>query len=76
MTNTIPTPRSKGWSVLTTPPALPQEGPRLKTDLDTDLLKLIAIVSMLIDHIGGAFFQKSEPSAGSGAWPSPSSAAA
>ena len=56
MTNTIPTPRSKVWSVLTTPPALPQEGPRLKTDLDTDLLKLIAIVSMLIDHIGGAFF--------------------
>lgn len=30
MTNTIPTPRSRVWSVLTTPPALPQEGPRLK----------------------------------------------
>ena len=56
MTNTITTPRSRVWSVLTTPPAMPQEGPRLKTDLDTDLLKLIAIVSMLIDHIGGAFF--------------------
>ena len=56
MTNTIPTPRSKVWSVLTTPTALPQKGPRLKTNLDTDLLKLIAIVSMLIDHIGGAFF--------------------
>ena len=56
MTNTITTPRSKIWSVLTTPPVLPQTGPRLKTDLDTDLLKLIAIVSMLIDHIGGAFF--------------------
>lgn len=56
MTNTITTPRSRIWSVLTTPPALPQEGPRLKTNLDTDLLKLIAIVSMLIDHIGGTFF--------------------
>lgn len=56
MTNTIAAPRSRAWSVLTTPPALPQEGLRLKTNLDTDLLKLIAIVSMLIDHIGGAFF--------------------
>ena len=34
----------------------PQTGPRLKTNLDTDLLKLIAIAAMLIDHIGGAFF--------------------
>ena len=41
---------------LTTPPVIPAEGDRLKTNLDTDLLKLIAIVSMLIDHIGGAFF--------------------
>ena len=41
---------------LTTPLAIPAEGDRLKTNLDTDLLKLIAIVSMLIDHIGGAFF--------------------
>ena len=41
---------------LTTPPAIPAEGDRLKTNLDTDFLKLIAIVSMLIDHIGGAFF--------------------
>lgn len=41
---------------LTTPAAVPQTGPRLKTNLDTDLLKLIAIISMLIDHIGGAFF--------------------
>ena len=56
MTNTIAAPRSRVWSILTTPPALPQEGPRLKTNLDTVLLKLIAIVSMLIDHIGGAFF--------------------
>lgn len=56
MTNTITTPRSRVWSVLTTPPALPQEGHLLKSNLNTDLLKLIAIVSMLIDHIGGAFF--------------------
>lgn len=42
--------------VLTTPPAIPMEGNRLKTNLDTDFLKLIAIASMLIDHIGGAFF--------------------
>ena len=41
---------------LTTPPVIPAEGDRLKTNLDTDLLKLIAIVAMLIDHIGGAFF--------------------
>ena len=42
--------------VLTVPPVLPAAGPRLKTNLDTDLLKLAAIASMLIDHIGGAFF--------------------
>lgn len=42
--------------VLTTPPAVPIEGNRLKTNLDTDFLKLIAIISMFIDHIGGAFF--------------------
>ena len=30
--------------------------PRLRTNLDTDLLKLIAIAAMLADHIGGAFF--------------------
>lgn len=30
--------------------------PKLKTNLDTDFLKLIAVVSMLIDHIGSAFF--------------------
>ena len=43
--------------VLKTPPVLPEDQPRLKTNLDTDFLKLIAILSMLIDHIGGAFFQ-------------------
>lgn len=30
--------------------------PKLKTNLDTDFLKVIAIISMLIDHIGSAFF--------------------
>lgn len=30
--------------------------PRLKTNLDTTFLKLIAILSMTIDHVGGAFF--------------------
>ena len=30
--------------------------PKLKTNLDTDFLKLIAIVSMVIDHVGSAFF--------------------
>ena len=59
---------------LTTPPAIPAEGDRLKTNLDTDFLKLIAIVSMLIDHIGGAFFPEVGSSAGSAVWPSPSSA--
>lgn len=42
--------------VLTTPPVFPEAEPRLQTNLDTDFLKLIAIVSMCIDHIGGAFF--------------------
>lgn len=40
---------------LTSPATMP-ESDRLKTNLDTDFLKCIAIVSMLIDHIGGAFF--------------------
>ena len=41
---------------LTTPAEIPEQGPRLRSSLDTDLLKLIAIAAMLIDHIGGAFF--------------------
>ena len=48
--------RSRVWGALTTPPAIPAEGPRLKTNLDTDMLKLVAVFSMLVDHIGGAFF--------------------
>ena len=43
-------------AALTTPPAFPAGEPRLKTNLDTDLLKLTAILAMLIDHIGGCFF--------------------
>ena len=43
-------------AALTTPTEVPRQGPRLQTNLDTDLLKLVAIVSMLIDHVGGAFF--------------------
>lgn len=30
--------------------------PRLKTNLDTNFIKLIAIISMTVDHIGNAFF--------------------
>lgn len=30
--------------------------PKLKTNLDTDFLKVIAIISMLFDHVGGSFF--------------------
>jgi hypothetical protein len=56
MTRQLTISRSKVWSVLTTPPALPLDAPRLKSNLNTDFLKLIAILSMLIDHIGGAFF--------------------
>ena len=29
---------------------------KLQTNLDTNFLKLIAVISMVIDHIGGAFF--------------------
>ena len=47
---------SKIWHILKTPPEIPTDQPRLKTNLDTNLLKLIAIISMLIDHIGSAFF--------------------
>ena len=30
--------------------------PRLKTNLDTDFIKLAAIISMTIDHVGSVFF--------------------
>ena len=53
-----------------------QPAPRLRTNLDTDFLKLIAILSMLLDHIGAVFFQSTPPFAGWGGWPSPSSATA
>lgn len=54
MTNQLTAARVR--DVLTTPPAFSQGQPKLKTNLDTDLLKLIAIVSMLIDHVGDVFF--------------------
>ena len=41
---------------LTTPARVPEQGPRMETNLDTDVLKLVAIIAMLIDHVGGAFF--------------------
>ena len=47
---------SRFWKILTTPDVIPTEGARLKTNLDTNLLKVVAIISMLIDHIGSAFF--------------------
>lgn len=46
------------WKYITTPDQIPDNGARLKTNLDTNLLKLIAIISMLIDHVGGAFFHE------------------
>lgn len=42
--------------LLSVPPTFQDGQPRLKTNLDTDFLKLIAIISMLIDHVGSAFF--------------------
>ena len=75
MTNATAISRSRVWSVLTTPAAIPQTGPRLKTNLDTDLLKLIAIAAMLIDHIA-PFSRRWACSAGSADWPSLSSATA
>ena len=57
MTNATAISRARVWSVLTTPAAIPQTGPRLKTNLDTDLLKLIAIAAMLIDHIGAVILE-------------------
>lgn len=52
------------WRALTTPPTPPVEGPRLQTNLDTDLLKAVACLSMMVDHIGGAFF----PAVGAFRW--------
>ena len=30
--------------------------PKLKTNLDANFIKVIAILAMTVDHIGGAFF--------------------
>ena len=43
---------------LTAPARVPETGPKLKTNLDTGLLKLIAILSMAVDHVGSVFFPK------------------
>ena len=32
--------------------------PKLKTNLDTNLPKLVAVVCMLLDHFGGTFFEQ------------------
>lgn len=56
MTNQLTISGSRVRDILRTPPVIPAEGPKVRTNLDTDFLKLIAIASMLIDHIGGAFF--------------------
>ena len=53
-----------------------QPAPRLRTNLDTDFLKLIAILSMLLDHIGAVFFPEHPAFRWVGGWPSPSSATA
>lgn len=42
----------KGYLLL----AITSENRKLQTNLDTDFLKLIAIISMVIDHVGGRFF--------------------
>ena len=48
--------------------------PRLKTSLDTNFLKLAAILCMVVDHVGTVFFPGY--SGGWDGWPSPSSATA
>lgn len=42
--------------LMLTKPVFAEDRPRLQTNLDTDFLKLSAIVSMFIDHVGGVFF--------------------
>ena len=44
--------------LLLTPPTFSDNKARLQTNLDTDFLKLIAIVSMRIDHIGSVFSRR------------------
>lgn len=47
---------------------------KLQTNLDTDFLKLIAVIAMTLDHVGTAFFPSIRYFAGSDGWPFPSSA--
>ena len=44
--------------------------PRLKTNLDTNFLKLVAILCMVVDHVGTVFFPDTRPSGGWDGWPS------
>lgn len=44
--------------LLLKPPTFSDNQARLQTNLDTDFLKLIAIVSMLMDHIGSVFSRR------------------
>ena len=56
--NTLP---ARVRRALTVPTEVPRQGPRLETNLDTDLLKLVAVIAMAIDHVGGAFFPEIGP---------------
>lgn len=51
---------------------MPITKPKLSTNLDTNFIKLIAILSMTTDHVGAVFFPQ-YPVAG---WPSRCSAIA
>lgn len=48
--------------------------PKLRTNLDTDFLKLIAVLSMTVDHVGAVFFPEYPVFRWIDAWPSRSSA--
>lgn len=43
-------------------------GALLDTNLDTTFLKVVAVISMLLDHVGGTFFLNILCSGGSGGW--------
>ena len=47
-------------SALAAPPEIPSSGPRLKTNLNTGFLKLIAVIAMLTDHVGAVFFPETQ----------------
>ena len=45
-----------------------ENGALLDTNLDTTFLKVVAVISMLLDHVGGLFFLNILCSGGSGGW--------